>query len=57
MIAARLIEKYAMEELAACYEDNTSSENQKAFGVAMKRMNKEKRKILNNERKEKNSEL
>lgn len=57
LLAARLIEKYAMEELAACYEDNTSSENQKAFGLTMKRMNKEKRKILNNEKKEKNNEL
>ena len=57
LTAAKLIEKYAMEELAACYENNTSAENQEAFAAAIERMNKEKRKILNNERKEKNSEL
>ena len=57
LAAAKLIEKYAMKELAACYEDNTSSENQEAFTAAIERMNDNKRKIMNNERKEKNSEL
>lgn len=43
---AILIEKYAMTQLGACYEDNTSEKAKENFAKAIEEMNENKRKLL-----------